>query len=299
VDRILADLAGRQHGIVASWQLTPLGVRRGAIAARRTRGGLHPLHRGVYAVGHAAIGIGGRRMAAVLTFGPSAVLSHRDAAALIGLRPTARAAFEVTVPARGRRGRPGIDVHCVRALHPDDVTTVDGIPCTAWPRTVLDCADVLPPRAVERLLDAAVELRLYDERLLHALVARSPGRLASAVLRDVLAAHTAGTTLTRSALEEAFLALCARHGLPRPEVDVPLGRYTADFLFRDARLVVECDGHAYHASPGAMRRDRRRDLALQAGGWDVVRLTWEQVTGDPAATASALLAVLARPARAA
>ncbi len=100
-------------------------------------------------------------------------------------------------------------------------------------------------------------------------------------------------------LEEAFLALCADHGLPRPEVDVPFGPYTADFLFRAAHVIVECDGHAYHASPGAMRRDRRRDLALQAGGWDVVRLTWEQVTGDPAATASALRAVLVRPARAA
>jgi hypothetical protein len=267
---LLASLAGRQHGVVASWQLASLGVGRGAIAARRERGGLHPLHRGVYAVGHAAIAIGGRRMAAVLALGPTAVLSHRACAAMLALRPTARAAFEVTVPASGRRSRPGIEVHCVRALHHDDVTTVDGIPCTAWPRTVLDLADVLPPRAVERALDAAVELRLYDERLLHAVLARSPGRRAATVLRDVLATHVAGTTTTRSELEEAFLALCARHDLPRPEVDVPFGPYTADFLFRAERVIVECDGHAYHASPGAMRSDRRRDLALQAQGWEVV-----------------------------
>ena len=275
-------------------RLKARGVRRGAIDVRRRRGQLHPLHRGVYAVGHTVLTPNGRRMAAVLAVGPTAVLFRRDAAALTGLRSSARAAFEVLVPALGRRSRPGIEVHGVRALHPDDVTTVDGVPSTAWPRTVLDCADVLPPRAVQRMLDAAVELRLYDERLLHAVLARSPGRRAACVLRDVLATHTAGTTLTRSALEEAFLALCAGHGVPRPEVDVPLGPYTADFLFRRERVIVECDGRAYHSSPGAMRRDRRRDLALQADGWEVVRLTWEQVTGDPATTAAALRRVLLR-----
>ena len=294
VDRLLADLAGRQHGIVASWQLAQLGVGRGALAARRQRGGLHPLHRGVYAVGHAAIGIGGRRMAAVLALGPTAVLSHRDAAALHGLRPTARRAFEVTVPANGRRSPPDLDVSCVRALHPDDVTTADGIPCTAWPRTILDCADVLPPRAVERLLDATVELRLYDERLLEAVLGRSPGRRAATVLRRVLATHFAGTTATRNLFEEAFLAVCDRHALPRPEVDVPFGPYTADFVFRAGHVIVECDSRAYHSSPGAMRSDRRRDLALQADGWEVVRLTWEQITVDPAGTAAAMRSVLAR-----
>ena len=294
MDRLLAELAGAQHGVVAAAQLKARGVGRGAIDVRRGRGQLHPLHRGVYAVGHTVLTPNGRRMAAVLAAGPGAVLSHRDAAALHGLRPTARAAFEVTVPARGRRGRPGIEVHAVRALHPDDVTTVDGIPCTAWPRTVLDCADVLPPRGVERLLDAAVELRLYDERLLRAVLARSPGRRAATVLREVLATHVAGTTATRNRFEEAFLALCVRHDLRRPEVDVPFGPYTADFLFRAERVIVECDSRAYHSSPGAMRKDRRRDLALQAAGWEVVRLTWEQITGEPDGTAAAMRSVLAR-----
>jgi len=294
VDRLLADLAGAQYGVVAAAQLKTRGVRRGAIDVRRQRGQLHPLYRGVYAVGHTVLTPNGRRMAAVLAIGPTAMLFRRDASALIGLRPTARAGFEVLVPTLGRRSRPGIEVHCVRALHPDDVTTVDGIPCTAWPRTVLDLADVLPPRALERALDAAVELRLYDERLLHAVLARSPGRRAATVLREVLATHCAGTTATRSVLEEAFLALTARHDLPRPEVDVPFGAYTADFLFRAERVIVECDGRAYHSSPGAMRSDRHRDLALQVQGWEVVRLTWEQVTAQPGATAAALRAVLAR-----
>ena len=162
----LAALAAGQHGVVASRQLGAIGLGPNAIRVRREGGRLHPLHRGVYAVGHTVLTHNGRRMAAVLAVGPTAVLFRRDAAALTGLRPSARAAFEVLVPGLGRRSRPGIEVHCVRALHPDDVTTVDGIPCTSWPRTVLDCADVLPPRAVERLVDAAIELRLYDERLL-------------------------------------------------------------------------------------------------------------------------------------
>ena len=290
----LAALAAGQHGVVASRQLGAIGLGPNAIRVRREGGRLHPLHRGVYAVGHTVLTHNGRRMAAVLAVGPTAVLFRRDAAALTGLRPSARAAFEVLVPGLGRRSRPGIEVHCVRTLHPDDVTAVDGIPCTAWPRTILDCADVLPPRGVERLLDAAVELRLYDERLLRAVLDRSPGRRATTVLRAVLATHVAGTTATRNDFEEAFLALCARHDLPRPEVDVPFGPYTADFLFRAEHVIVECDSRAYHSSPGAMRKDRRRDLALQAEGWEVVRLTWEQITREPAPTAAALRSVLAR-----
>lgn len=81
-ERRLADLARRQHGIVERGQLLGLGIEPGAIKRKINAGRLHVIHRGVYAVGHTAITVRGRWLAAVLASGPGAVLSHRSATAL-------------------------------------------------------------------------------------------------------------------------------------------------------------------------------------------------------------------------
>ena len=86
-DEAVAALAERQHGLVSRSQLTERGLGRGAINRRIQRRRLHVVHLGVYAVGHRRLTMRGRWMAAVLAAGPGAVLSHRDAAALVGLRP--------------------------------------------------------------------------------------------------------------------------------------------------------------------------------------------------------------------
>ena len=57
---------------------------------------MHPVFAGAYAVGHRVLSQHGRWMAAVLAAGQGAVLSHRSAAALWGIRPTSRAHVEVT-----------------------------------------------------------------------------------------------------------------------------------------------------------------------------------------------------------
>src|SRR3954452_19770706 len=98
VDEFMADLAGRQHGVVACWQLIAEAVGRGAIRRRLQHGRLHAVHRGVYAVGHRALSQEGRLMAAVLAGGSGAVLSHRSAAELWCLVASSRPRIEVTAP---------------------------------------------------------------------------------------------------------------------------------------------------------------------------------------------------------
>jgi very-short-patch-repair endonuclease len=86
---------------------------------------------------------------------------------------------------------------------------------------------------------------------------------------------------TRSDLERDFLRLCRRHGIPDPEVNVKVGRWTVDFLWREARIAVETDFYGYHRGRVAFRDDRRRDLELRRAGFAVHHFSEEQVNDRP------------------
>jgi Transcriptional regulator, AbiEi antitoxin/Protein of unknown function (DUF559) len=296
-DRTIARIAARQHGVISLLQLKALGLTSSGVRRRVAAGRLHRMHRGVYAVGHPRLTVKGRWMAAVLAGGPGAVLSHRDAAALWRIRKSARAAIDVTTPRRGGRSLSGIEVHRTRYLPPEDVTEIDGIPCTTLARTLLDLAEVVDRRQVERACDEAEVLRLLDASALDAVLSRARGRRGVPVLRAILDEHAIGETVTRSEMEERFLALCDRAGLPRPEVNawIALGgaHAQADFLWREQRLIVETDGRAAHGTRRAFERDRRRDQRLMLAGWRVIRVTWRQLTREPEELARVLLGLLA------
>jgi very-short-patch-repair endonuclease len=220
-------------------------------------------------------------MAAVLAYGDGAVLSHRSAAALHGIRPTSRRDVDITLPSRSARPRPGIDVHRSTTLTNADVTKVDGIPCTSVARTLLDLADVVDERGVEKAIDEAEVLRVFDLREVEEVLERAGGRRGASVVRRLLADY-GGPTLTREELEERFLALCRKASLPSPSVNewITLDdgiAYKADFLWRAERVIVETDGWGSHGTRRAFENDRKRDRRLRLAGWDVIRFTWRDV----------------------
>jgi hypothetical protein len=279
----VARLADRQHGVVARRQLIELGLSAGAIDHRIGRGRLHPLHRGVYTVGHRRISREGRWMAAVLAGGPKAVLSHRSAAALWRIRPPGDRAIEVTVRSKSR-SRPRIHRH-VANLPADEMTTERGIPATTVPRTLFDLAAALDANAVERAMREAERLRLHDTLSLEDLLARHTHRRGAAAIRECLRRRRdAPPGVTREELEARFLAFLDRAGITRPQLNAWLSlgerRYQADCLWRDRRLIVELDGYATHGTRMAFEDDRERDRALQVAGWRVIRVTWLQLHGS-------------------
>jgi very-short-patch-repair endonuclease len=289
-DRAIAALAGAQHGVVSRAQLAELGLGRGAIANRVARGLLHPVHRGVYAVGHLRLARGGRWMAAVLAAGPGAVLSHRSAAELWGIRNGARSPIEVI--AVGPRRRPGIHAHRVR-LEPDEITVEDGIPVTNPARTLFDLASVVTPQQLAHALNEAEIRRLTSPLPLDALIARHPRRKGSAALRRALEKQRrTGETVIRSDFEAAFLDFTERHGLPRPHMNEPLGPYQPDAFWAAQRLIVELDSYDIHTTRRAFERDRARDRALTTAGYRVIRITWRQLTHEPEQLASELHTLL-------
>ncbi len=111
------------------------------------------------------------------------------------------------------------------------------------------------------------------------------------MLLSLLGAHDP-TTRTRSHLERRFLALCAKHGLPAPGVNLIVEGLEVDAVWPDRRLVVELDGHAYHRTRAAFERDRERDAALQVAGYRVVRFTHRHLNHDPAKAIRTLRSLL-------
>jgi very-short-patch-repair endonuclease len=272
----LARLAGAQHGVVSRDQLRDdIGLSDSAITRRIAGGGLIAVHRGVFAVGHAAITTRGRWWAAVLACGPDAALSHRAGGDLLDFWASAR--YDIDVIARRQVRQPGIDAHRHR-LHPDDVTTRDGLPVTTVARTLLDLADVLTPRQLGQAYDRARINRLVTLEDLTTQLARANGRRGASKLRAIVDAERPPAA-TASHLERAFLDLIRAAGLPEPRVNEHVHGVKADFHWPEHRLIVETDG-AQHAGRRAARADRRRDALLLVEGWRTLRFTSEDVLED-------------------
>ena len=227
-------------------------------------------------------------------------LSHRSAAVLWGIRTTARANVDVTSWGRTGRSRPGIEVHRATGLDERDVTTVERIPCTTVARTLLDLAEVVDRRALERACDRAEQLRIVDWRDVHETLSRTAGKHRAHLLKAAVQSHDIGRSLTRSELEERFLELCENARLEPPETNawIPLdggSGIEADFLWREPRLIVETDGFGTHGTRHAFESDRSRDQRLALAGWRVIRCTWRQVVTDPSRIAKTISALLGRP----
>lgn len=284
-DREIAALADRQHGVVAVWQLLRLGLGRDAIQYRASIGQLHRIHRGVYAVGYRTLTPKGHRMAAVLAYGPDAVLSHRSAAAHWDFGPGFWK-IEVTTP-HSRRGRKGTRAHQA-TLHPEDITIRDGIPITSVARTILDLASQLNQDRLTNLIEEADRKQLFDLGALDRVLARrqrAPRRLTA-----VLAAYR-GPADTRSKLERDFRALIAKTGLPEPQYNVLLAGLTVDVYWPEWKLVVELDGKPYHTDPSAFETDRIRDATLQKIDIRVLRVTGKRMDNESGAVLADILAL--------
>ncbi len=286
-------LAARQHGIATRQQLLGLGYPPEAIQFLLSADRLHPLWRGVYAVGRPEVGDLGRWMAATLACGPHSALSHLSAANLFGISDRQPDRIEITVPATVRRRRRGIQVHRSSTFLIAAVTTRRaGIPVTTPLRTLVDLATVLDRKPLERAINRADQSRLLTvpalRRGLEQLAAR-PGVL---TLREIV--DPATFARTRSDLERRLLDLALGVGLPMPETNVRVDGFEVDFYWRDLDLVVETDGLTYHRTPAAQARDRERDHAHLIAGRTCLRFTHHQVRHDRGRTRTKLLAAVER-----
>lgn len=269
-----------------------LGLSARAIERRLANGRLHQLMRGIYAVGRPEITRHGRWMAAVLSCGPSAALSHRSASALWGIGTEPISHIEVSVRASSSLRRPGIRIHRRPTLGPEDFDTRDGIPVTAPVRTLTDLATQLGRRSLERAIGEADRLDLVDPETLRAALGAHRGQKGVARLRELLDRRT--FRLTDSELERIFLPLAADAGLPMPLTRQRVNGFKVDFYWPDVALVVETDGLRYHRTPAQQAHDRLRDQAHTAAGMTPLRFTHAQVRFEAAHVRETLATVARR-----
>lgn len=285
------SLTRQQHGVITRQQLLALGFSTKAIKHRLDTRRLHPIDRGIYAVGRAELTREGRWMAAVLVCGDGAVLSHRSAAALWNIGTEWRGQIDVSVRRRSGAMRKGICVHRRPSLSDRDLTTYKGIPVTGPVRTVIDNATELSARAVERMINEADKRDLIDPDSLRAALDGYAGEPGVRPLRALLDRDT--FRLSDTELEVRFRSIAEEAGLPPPLTKQHLNGFEVDFYWPGLGLVVETDGLRYHRTPSTQSRDALRDQTHTAAGMTTLRFTHHQVKYEP----DHVRAILSRTAR--
>jgi very-short-patch-repair endonuclease len=284
IEGILREVGGAQHGVATRAQLLGRGLASHTIDRMVRAGRVIVLRRGLYQIGPQPA-VRAAETAAVLACGSDGRVSHASAAVFHGMLDSTRTlrTVEVTVPRGKRRQIPGVRIHRVRDLYPDEVTVLEGIPITTPARTLLDLAEVMTSREVEQALATAYRKGLVTREEMLQMVERHPRHRGAPLLRQLLDADGA-PAFTRSKAEEKLLDILRSARLPMPELNVKVLGHEVDFLWREARVVAEVDGYEFHSSRDSFAADRRRDAELTALGYRVLRFTWADVTESRLAT---------------
>jgi len=287
LDAALRSLAMSQHGALSRRQATELGADRWFVE-RRLRAGTWSLGTPrVLVLAGTPTTFDQRCVVAVLDGGHGAVVRGQAAARIWGLPGFSHAVVEVT--RRRRRARRRTDPVASsepRLLGPHHCTIHGGVPVTTVERTLFDLMGAVREGRAERTLDNALSRRLTTLPALQSIAAElcRKGREGSALFRQLLADRGVDFRPVESDLEATFLAALRDAGVPEPERQVDLGgdRWIGrvDFYFRNARLIVEVDSEWLHTAVLDVAADRRRDDALRAAGFEIVRITEDDIRGD-------------------
>ena len=297
IDIRLATIAARQHGVFSTADAQRAGASSAVITRRVRAGRWVRLAPGVYAVAGTAETWSRAVSAAILRVGGVVAASHRTAAHLHGLygRPHR---IEVVTTVTGLRDLPFVAHQC-QDLVIGEIVRIDGIPATDVARTIVDVGVPAGLDVAQRILDGALrrEMTTLGEvaNRIHCYGRR--GRRGIGPARLLLVERLGWDTVTDSVLEDAFMRLAARPGLPEPKpqrrIVLRNGRRVVrlDFDF-GAGVVVELDSEKFHTDRDTFQWDRRRQNELVQAGYMVLRFTWWDVMAAPDYVAATVTAAL-------
>jgi very-short-patch-repair endonuclease len=288
----LEALATRQHGVISHRQLIAMGIDEQWIERRLWERRLVAIHRNVYAVGHRRLPVRAPWWAALLAYGPGAILSHQSAAVLWGIRRKRRGPVHVTAPCgrQGLRRRGGIWIHRCK-LTAEDETTRDGFPVTTLARTLFDLAEAAPFDQLKGAAEEAERLKLLRLPQLEQCCERGRGRRALRPVRHLIE-ELRPPDEGRSPLEIRFSEFLRAHRLPAPVQNVHVLDHEVDALWPAAKLIAELDSWEHHGHRTAFERDRARDPKLLIAGYRTIRVTHRRLDREPAELAAEIRQLL-------
>jgi very-short-patch-repair endonuclease len=228
--------------------------------------------------------------AALLSLGPTSLISHRSAAAVWGMAEP-DTAIDVTAIDSNPGARPGIRLHRVKHLHPADTATDKNLRLTTPVRALIDFASQATSSELHDAVGNARAKGLLTDPALTAALNRAPRNHPGAAI--VRAIWQEGGTYDRSKAERIIRRLCRQAQLQQPIVNARVEGFRADFLWPDARLILEVDGYLTHGTRLAFESDRRRDQVHIAAGYVVIRITWRQLQTEPVAILARLAQAMA------
>jgi very-short-patch-repair endonuclease len=287
--RRLTSLAAEQEGIVSTNQLRAAGLSDEGISRWVSGGRIHPVFRGVYLLGHRTVGSRARMRASALAC-PGAVVSHRSAAALLGIGEVAPLVVDLIPSEQRGRKIDGIKPHRVAFPGRHELVAVRGIVCTSVARTTVDLAGVYGKDKLRETFERTAAAGKLDLPAIEEVLESGTRRRGAPALRRVIeewrpVAETARYATVRSLFEAKLLPLVAAANLPMPRINAPVHTVDrvleVDLLWDEERFVVEADSRRHHGTEVAFERDRMRDLELMEVHYDVLRVTWKQVEREP------------------
>lgn len=276
----------RQHGLITVDQATACGLSDDQVAWARRTGRLLSARRGVLAAPGAPNTFRQEVLAAVLS-APASNGSHSTAATFLDMGPTGDSLIHLSIPYARTGSLPGVRLHRSVILPAWHLTTVDGIPITSRPRTLVDLAGVMREGRWLHLLDdqLAAHPGLIDQVESVAEHWCRRGRRGSTRVRLALAARVGGPIASATAIERKLRQVLDAGGLPEPveQFRAPwMGPdERADAAYPAAKVVLEADSRRWHTRVADFEKDRRRDQAAAAHGWLVLRVTWNQLCDEP------------------
>lgn len=302
-DRLIAEIAAHQHGVMSGRQMQWAGLTADTVGRRVRRARIFRIGWMSYSF-LPTVDERGTAVAALLSAGadrhlddgPSAgstpddaryatrfdgavVLSHWSSLRLQRVAPSqALLPVDVTVVGRGVRPRStGLRGHRLSRLAPSDVVLVEGMPCTTAARAILDIAPSTGHDRLRRLIREAQFLGLLDEDVLTATCARIPWHAGVRALAD--ADPDLRLRLTGDSPLAGDLGVFLEHQtalgpwVPQHPVVVAGHSYRLDFAVPELRLAAEADGGGAHEQSQGRSADGRRDATLLTDGWLTVRVT--------------------------
>jgi hypothetical protein len=302
IDIAVAELATRQAGAFARWQLEGLGADDAIIRRRRrARRWLDAGQAGVYLLAGAPPSADQALWIAWLAAGPDCVVGFETAAERHGLSPIPVGRLTL-IDRHGRHHRlTGVVVHQLDDVLDHHIEVLAGLPTTTVDRTIVDLAAVCSAARLERILEGAVN----GGRTTEARVASTLGEIARrgkpgiGKLGRALDDRSPGEPIGESELERMLLRAVFRAGNPPPVPQFPHpgrhpGRGRVDFAYPEAKVILEADGRRWHQRIADLRRDRARDNEAARAGWVTLRFMHEELRSDPEDVGQAVLDVLAR-----